>query len=163
MSVTSGEVTDLKRLQQAEQYLSWASTLPTTNEAHRDEITHNLAMVRKLLQEAQQQNNQQQNQEQQAESEKQQENQQQQNSTWANQQEQPQDSQNQEQQLSEAMKQQLEQYQQQLLGEQAQNQQFFDKRPPESDQNDPFNRLQELFGGDPQLKQDLWWSWTKDW
>jgi hypothetical protein len=77
MSVTSGEVTDLKRLQQAEQYLSGATAHDETRSA---ELDHNLAMVRKLLQEQQQQN-QEQDQQQTGSGEQQQENQEQQNTS----------------------------------------------------------------------------------
>jgi hypothetical protein len=72
VSVTSGEVTDLKRLQQAEQYLSGATA---HDETRRAELDHNLAMVRKLLQEQQQQNQEQNQEPQTGSGEQQQENQ----------------------------------------------------------------------------------------
>ena len=77
LSVNSGEVTDLKRLQDAEKYLSGANT--ARDEVHTTELNHNLTMVRKLLQQEQ---NQEQNQQQQTGSgEQQQENQEQLNTS----------------------------------------------------------------------------------
>ena len=64
--------------------------------------------------------------------------------------------------ISDSIKQQLEQYQAQLLREQTQNQQFFDKSMSQTDQNDPFGAREQLFGWTPQF-DSLQNSWTKDW
>lgn len=160
-SITSGEVTDLNRLQEAEQYLSWAADLQTTTNA---ELEHNLRTVRELLSE-EQETEQQENAAWEEEQQPEQENNEQQAPSWSeskNQQNEQQGGEQQQPKLSDTMKQQLEQYQQQLLAEQAQNQQFFDKRPTEAWQNDPFAWLNQLFWWDPQFDQQTT-SWTKDW
>lgn len=158
-SISSWTVKDITRLQQAQQYLSWAATLDTTD---NQEIIHNLTMVRQLLQETNTQ---------QTWSTQQQPNEQQKKqSTWSGNQ-----SQNGQQEaekswspwdtsssLSEATKEQLTQYQQQLQSEQAQNQQFFDKRSPITSLDDPFALMNQLFWGPPPLEQTLWTSGTKD-
>lgn len=158
-SVASGEITNLAYLQEAETYLSGAATLDVNNSI---ELAHNLQTVRDLLKkdEEQQQEqqsdpqnwswDQQQNQEQQSWADEQEQWEKNQWSAWST------------PQLSESMKQQLEQYQKQLAEAQEQNQQFFDKPQQTQAQNDPFNALNQLFGGTPQLEQQQN-NWTKDW
>lgn len=160
-SITSGEVTNLSYLQEAETYLSGAATLDANKNT---ELTHNLIAVRDLLKKKEKEQQEEQKSDQQNGSWDQQQNQEQQKQPWSTEQQWEEETQWNEwstSQLSESMKQQLEQYQKQLAEAQEQNQQFFDKPQQAQAQNDPFNALNQLFGGNPQLQQQQE-NWTKD-
>lgn len=150
-SFLSGQVHDKNQLQQAEHYLSWAADI-----VQNKEIEHNLAVVRKLLEETWTWSDAQQQQDQQQSSSWDQS--QSQHWTWWSQQ-------NGEAWASPALApeliQQIEQYQQQLAQEQEQNQQFFWKKSVWN--SEWFGFLDQFFWSTPQLQQQIDSWWEQDW